>query len=124
MRALPLNSRTRQLPTIATPGAWAHLCVSFARIHAPPCAGCLLLPLRRTIFDNDTVSAFSNSAIFVVAIMLSGVLEDYKEAESMVRGRAWSYQDRAPAAPPPSRARVHLHHSCAPRRRFARSPVS
>ena len=39
------------------------------------------LLFRSTIFDNDTVSAFSNSAIFVVAIMLSGVLEDYKESE-------------------------------------------
>lgn len=57
------------------------------RVPAPslPRAALLPAPLCRTIFDNDTVSAFSNSAIFVVAIMLSGVLEDYKEAESMVR---------------------------------------
>jgi hypothetical protein len=57
----------------------------FNRIPAPPRSPLFLMPLCRTIFDNDTVSAFSNSAIFVVAIMLSGVLEDYKEAESMVR---------------------------------------
>ena len=33
------------------------------------------------LFPADTVSNFSNSAIFVVAIMLAGVLEDYKESE-------------------------------------------
>jgi hypothetical protein len=37
--------------------------------------------LQLELFDQDTVSAFSNSAIFVIAIMLAGVLEDYKESE-------------------------------------------
>ena len=34
-------------------------------------------------FDEGTVSSFSNTAAFVVAILLSGVMEDYKEAESV-----------------------------------------
>jgi hypothetical protein len=34
-------------------------------------------------FSKDLVNAFSQSAIFVVAILLSGVLEDYKEAEAL-----------------------------------------
>lgn len=35
------------------------------------------------IFDGDTVGGFSNSAFFLSAILLSGVLEDYKESEGM-----------------------------------------
>jgi hypothetical protein len=33
------------------------------------------------LFAVDVVSGFANSAIFVIAIMLAGVLEDYKESE-------------------------------------------
>jgi hypothetical protein len=33
------------------------------------------------LFAMDVVSGFANSAIFVIAIMLAGVLEDYKESE-------------------------------------------
>ncbi len=39
--------------------------------------------LRLEIFSKDLVSGFAQSAIFVLAILISGVLEDYKEAEAM-----------------------------------------
>lgn len=39
--------------------------------------------LGLALFPKELVSTFSQSAIFVVAILLSGVLEDYKEAEGM-----------------------------------------
>jgi hypothetical protein len=35
------------------------------------------------IFSAEIVAGFANSAIFVVAILMSGVLEDYKESESL-----------------------------------------
>lgn len=55
----------------------------------PTCCGVLAMRflvadvMGLHFFPLETISSFANSAIFILAIMLAGVLEDYKESESI-----------------------------------------
>jgi hypothetical protein len=55
----------------------------------PPRGATLALGL--SFFDEQLVAGFSNSAIFVLAILMAGVLEDYKESEAMPAALATSF---------------------------------
>jgi len=79
------------------------------------------LALGLTFFSEDLVNGFSNSAIFVVAILMSGVLEDYKGARAGKEGSA-AARPRARAARPRTRARAPPHPPRLPAQRPRASP--